>query len=81
MRIALLTLAARRHRRPSPGRRAPADERDFCAQRPGKATPPCVLDAGHLQIETGLVDAVFQHGGGVHDDTYALGATRASAGR
>ena len=49
--------------------------RDFCAQRPGKATPPCILDAGHLQIETGLIDPVFQHGGGVHDDTYALGAT------
>jgi hypothetical protein len=54
--------------------------RDFCAQRPGKATPPCIVDAGHLQIETGLADAVFQHGNGVHDDTYALGATELRLG-
>lgn len=54
---------------------APSDGRDFCAQRPGKATPPCILDAGRLQMETGLVDAVFQHSGGIHDDIYTLGAT------
>ncbi|MGZ6039905.1 MAG: transporter [Phenylobacterium sp.] len=55
---------------------APSDGlRDFCAQRPGRATPPCVLDAGHLQIETGLVDAVFQHSGGAHDDLYAIAGT------
>jgi hypothetical protein len=55
---------------------APADGlRDFCAQRPGKATPPCIVDAGHLQIEMGLADAVFQHSGGVHEDTYTLAAT------
>jgi hypothetical protein len=49
--------------------------RDFCAQRPGRATPPCILDAGHLQIETGLADAVFQHEGGAHEDTYAIAIT------
>jgi hypothetical protein len=54
--------------------------RDFCAQRPGKATPPCIVDAGHLQIETGLADAVFQRGSGVHEDTYALGATELRLG-
>jgi hypothetical protein len=59
---------------------APSDGRDFCAQRPGKATPPCVIDAGRLQVETGLIDAVFQHSGGVHADTYALGATELRLG-
>jgi hypothetical protein len=54
--------------------------RDFCAQRPGKATPLCIIDTGHLQIETGLADAVFQHSGGVHDDTYTLGATELRLG-
>jgi hypothetical protein len=54
--------------------------RDFCAQRPGKATPPCILDAGHLQIETGLVDPVIQNSGGIHEDTYALGATELRLG-
>ncbi len=50
------------------------DLRDFCAQRPGKATPACVLDAGHTQIEVGLADAVFRRQSGAHEDTYALGA-------
>jgi hypothetical protein len=60
---------------------APTDGlRDFCAQRPGKATPPCIVDIGHLQVETGLVDAVFQHSGGVHDDAYTLGATELRLG-
>lgn len=53
---------------------AHAEERDLCAQRPGKATPPCVLDAGRLQLEVGLADAVFQRSGGVHEDIYELGA-------
>jgi Putative MetA-pathway of phenol degradation len=62
---------------------APSDPdglRDFCAQRPGKATPPCIVDTGHLQIETGLVDAVFQHSGGAHQDTYAIGGTELRLG-
>jgi hypothetical protein len=54
--------------------------RDFCAQRPGKATPPCIVDAGHLQVETGLADAVFQRSGGVHEAAYALGATELRLG-
>jgi hypothetical protein len=54
--------------------------RDLCAQRPGKATPPCVVDVGHPQIETGLADAVFQRGAGVHEDTYVLGATELRLG-
>jgi hypothetical protein len=57
-----------------------ADLRDFCADRPGKATPPCILDAGHVQIETGLADAVFQRSGGAHGETYALGASEVRFG-
>ena len=56
------------------------DLRDFCAQRPGKATPPCIVDAGHLQVEVGLADAVFQRSGGVREDTYMLGATELRLG-
>lgn len=51
------------------------DLRAFCAERPGKATPPCILDTGHVQVETGLADAVFERSHGAHEDTYALGAT------
>jgi hypothetical protein len=56
------------------------DLRDLCAQRPGKATPPCILDAGHTQIETGLADAVFQRHGGQHQDTYTFGASELRVG-
>lgn len=45
--------------------------RDFCADRPGKATPACILDAGHLQLETGLADASLDRG----PDSYLLGQT------
>ncbi|HXA40924.1 MAG TPA: transporter [Phenylobacterium sp.] len=54
--------------------------RDFCADRPGKATPPCILDAGHVQIETALADAVFRRSGGVHSETYSLGASEVRLG-
>jgi len=56
------------------------DLRDFCAQRPGKATPPCIVDAGRLQAEVGLADAVFQRSGGLREDTYALAATELRLG-
>ena len=56
------------------------DLRDFCAQRPGKATPACIVDVGRLQIETGLADAVLQRGAGVRQDTYTLGATELRLG-
>src|ERR1700754_1567747 len=49
--------------------------RPFCAERPGKATPPCILDAGHLQLEVGLADGVFERSAGAHEDTYSLGAS------
>ncbi len=54
---------------------AAADLRDLCAERPGKATPPCILDAGHFQLETGLADAVFVRGRPGHEDTYTVGAS------
>lgn len=54
--------------------------RDFCADRPGKATPPCILDAGHAQIEVGLADAVFRRSAGVHDTTYTFGASELRLG-
>ena len=64
----------------APAADAASDGRDFCAQRPGRVTPPCVIDTGRLQIETGLVDAVFQHSDGVHSDIYAIGASELRLG-
>ena len=54
--------------------------RAFCAERPGKATPPCILDTGHLQLEVGLADAVFERGRGAHRTTETLGASEVRFG-
>ena len=54
--------------------------RDFCADRPGKATPPCILDVGHVQMETALTDAVFRRSSDAHEETYALGASEIRIG-
>lgn len=37
-----------------------AAERDFCAARPGKGAPTCILDQGRWQLELGLVDFARQ---------------------
>jgi hypothetical protein len=54
--------------------------RDFCADRPGKATPPCILDAGHAQIEVALADAVFQRGHGQHETLTSVAASELRIG-
>jgi hypothetical protein len=48
--------------------------RDFCADRPGKGSPPCVLDAGRFQAELGVADGAWSRGGGTSTDDVALGA-------
>ena len=49
---------------------AMAQERDLCANRPGRGSPPCVLDAGRVQVETSLVDFTHDsHVGTTEDDT------------
>lgn len=44
---------------------AEAQERDFCPDRPGKGSPPCVLDKGRFQVEVSGVDARFDRSEGV----------------
>lgn len=61
-------------------RAGPAAQRPLCADRPGKATPSCILDAGHLQLEVAPLDAAFDHSQGVHDDVYAVGHLELRAG-
>jgi hypothetical protein len=34
----------------------PAQAQELCAERPGQATPTCVVDPGQVQVETSLVD-------------------------
>lgn len=49
------------------------DERDFCADRPGKGTPPCVLDQGRLQMELGLLDLSRQTQADTRTETWDAG--------
>lgn len=49
-RVAAVTLAAMS----TPG--VAAQLRDYCPDRPGLATPSCIVDQGHVSIEVGLVD-------------------------
>lgn len=52
-----------------------ADLRDFCADRPGKGTPTCILDVGHWQVELGLFDGARQSGDGFKVESQAYGDT------
>jgi hypothetical protein len=47
--------------------------RDFCADRPGKGTPTCILDQGHWQVELGLFDGARQRGDGVKVNSWDTG--------
>lgn len=48
-----------------------AEDRDFCADRPGKATPSCTLDPGRFQIEAGLFDYAHSRDSGTVEDDYS----------
>lgn len=54
--------------------------RDFCADRPGKGSPPCVLDAGRFQAELGLADGAWSRGGGISTDDTAFGGVELRLG-
>lgn len=47
--------------------------REFCAERPGKATPACIVDKGHLQAEVGAVDGTFTESGGLSTQAWTFG--------
>ncbi len=52
---------------------AQAQERDFCADRPGKATPSCTLDPGHFQIEAGILDYAHSRDRDTVGDDFTIG--------
>jgi hypothetical protein len=54
---------------------AAAEEQPICAARPGKSTPPCTVPAGHLQLETGLIDWSKESAGGERDTSMVIGET------
>ncbi len=49
--------------------------RDLCPDRPGLGTPPCIVDAGHVLIETGLADWALDRQPDERTDTWLLGDT------
>jgi Putative MetA-pathway of phenol degradation len=49
------------------------DLRDFCADRPGKGTPACTLDAGRIQAEMSLVDLTHDRSPQTNTDTTLVG--------
>jgi hypothetical protein len=49
------------------------DSRDLCANRPGRGSPPCVLDAGRFQVEVGVADFTHDKQAGATDDTTLAG--------
>lgn len=54
--------------------------RDLCPDRPGKGSPPCILDVGHLQAEIGLADLQRDRQSGVTTDSSAYGDLELRAG-
>ena len=52
---------------------AMAQERDFCADRPGAATPPCTVEPGRVMAEIGLVDWTRDRNAIQSIDTVVLG--------
>ena len=50
-----------------------ADLRPFCADRPGKGTPTCILDVGHWQAEVGLIDGAHQSDDASRAESWAYG--------
>ena len=59
---------------------AHAEDREFCANRPGFDTPPCTLAPGVVMVETGLASIVHTSGGGAIDDSLIFGDTLVRVG-
>ncbi|WP_425230441.1 transporter [Sphingomonas sp.] len=57
-----------------------AQTRDYCPERPGLNTPPCIIDVGHVSIETSLADWTLARQGGDREDTVLLGDTKLRIG-
>lgn len=49
-----------------------ADERAYCADRPGQATPPCTVEPGRVMVEAGIADWTHDRNAQDVTDTVAL---------
>lgn len=58
----------------------PAPKHDLCSERPGLTTPECVIEPGHVQLETGLADWTLDKHDGEREDTVLFGQSLARIG-
>jgi hypothetical protein len=52
---------------------ADSDLRDICPTRPGLATPPCIVDSGHVLVELSGVDWTIDQQGSAREETALIG--------
>lgn len=57
-----------------------AQQRDYCPERPGLNTPACIIDVGHVSIETSLADWTLTKDSGMRDDQVLIGDTKLRIG-
>jgi hypothetical protein len=58
---------------------APA-ESDFCPERPGQTTPPCVMDPGRVMLETAAVSWTHDDSGGAVSDPVSIASSTLRVG-
>ncbi|MCP3735242.1 transporter [Sphingomonas sp. RP10(2022)] len=57
-----------------------AQSRDYCPERPGLDTPACIVDRGHVSVETGVVDWTLDRQPDARTDTLLIGDTLVRVG-
>lgn len=57
-----------------------AEERDFCPERPGLDTPPCIVDRARVVVEASAVDWRLDRQAGTRTDTVLVGDALLRAG-
>ena len=57
-----------------------AEDREFCAERPGQTTPSCTIEPGRVMIETAVAEWTRESDPTSRTDTLTLGSTVLRAG-
>jgi hypothetical protein len=57
-----------------------AEESDFCPERPGQTTPPCVMDPGRVMLETAVASWTYDDHGGTRTDDVAIASSALRVG-
>ena len=57
-----------------------AQARDYCPERPGLNTPPCIVDKGHASLEISLADWTLDDQPDSHTDAVLIGDAKLRIG-